>query len=179
MPYEFTAESKSLTTVIKIQRSFFLDMLKRFPKDYVTFYLTFTLINVSSINSKESFAMIRDELIFNDADKYLKCQPCSRYDHSLYKCPRIHYLKRKNQTICQHLHSEPQKRLYIQRRRFQKYNSLDENYKNIKQKLKQVRINTVYDLQHKVAFDNNPYYFTHDKVQTDFVVKQKSAKEGE
>lgn len=88
-PYEFTAQSKGLTTVMKIQREFFLDIIKDFPKDY------------------ESFAFMRDELLFSRPDKYTKCQPCNRYDHSLYKCPRMHFLKRKLTTIYRFLYSEP------------------------------------------------------------------------
>jgi len=46
IPYESTAHSIGLTSIIKIERSIFLAALQRFPKDYV---------NKKKINSKHIF----------------------------------------------------------------------------------------------------------------------------
>lgn len=47
IPYESTAHSIGLTSIIKIERSIFLAALQRFPKDYVK-YLT-NKLNIISI----------------------------------------------------------------------------------------------------------------------------------
>ncbi|KAL4460912.1 hypothetical protein ABPG74_016384 [Tetrahymena malaccensis] len=125
VPYEFTAQSKGLTTVIKIQRSHFLEVLKRFPKDY------------------EIYCALRDEVIFYEEDKYVKCQPCSRYDHSTYSCPRMHFLKQKQKAILKYSHSLAQERSCFRRSNRKKLNSLGQILFQVKKDLKQYRVDMV------------------------------------
>ncbi|EAS01339.2 cation channel family protein (macronuclear) [Tetrahymena thermophila SB210] len=125
VPYEFTAQSKGLTTVLKIQRSHFLEVLKRFPKDY------------------EVYCALRDELVFYEQDKYIKCQPCSRYDHSTYACPRMHFLKQKQKAILKYSHSLAQERSFYRRSNRKKLNPLGQSQYQIKKDLKEYRVHLV------------------------------------
>ncbi|KAL4506831.1 hypothetical protein ABPG72_001252 [Tetrahymena utriculariae] len=125
VPYEFTAQSKGLTTVIKIQRSHFLEALKRFPKDY------------------EIYCALRDEVTFYEQDKYIKCQPCSKYDHSTYSCPRMHFLKQKQKAILKYSHSSAQERSCFRRSNRKKINPLGQILQQVKQDLKKFRVDLV------------------------------------
>jgi hypothetical protein len=77
MPRNYNIRSIGFTTLLKIKREDFLNLLKEFPEDY------------------ESFCRIRDEIIFYDNFKSigLNCFSCGSSNHQGFDCPFIHLRK--------------------------------------------------------------------------------------
>ncbi|EAR89993.2 cyclic nucleotide-binding domain protein (macronuclear) [Tetrahymena thermophila SB210] len=78
-----TVRAVDFTTLIKIERQEFIQLLSTSPADY------------------EKFCFIKDRIMFKQAyqDIGVKCYSCQRYDHLISQCPVIHLVPNKYITL--------------------------------------------------------------------------------
>ncbi|CAD8140691.1 unnamed protein product [Paramecium octaurelia] len=82
-------KSKGFTKLLILPRNQFLKILKEFPED------------------KEKYCQIRDDLIYNNGEQFLRdigiqCYMCNSRDHISKFCPMVHYCADKEKIIKSH-----------------------------------------------------------------------------
>ena len=105
-PRRMCAKSSEFTTVYRIKRSQFMNLIKKFDYDYQKYCEI-----KDSINTSEDFT-----------DLYMKCYCCDNDSHLINKCPLVNFHNSKNLILARHLYSPNQNRIKFNRKR-QKSNS--------------------------------------------------------
>ncbi|KAL4510860.1 hypothetical protein ABPG73_007938 [Tetrahymena malaccensis] len=106
-----TIRAVDFTTLIKIERQEFIQLLQTSPADY------------------EKFCFIKDRIIFKQEyqDIGVKCYSCQRYDHLISKCPLIHLVPNKYITLLKHNYNpENKERVKHDRQDRNKFHSITE-----------------------------------------------------
>lgn len=113
-PYLDSAKSDSFTSVYKISLKNFIQILKMYPEQYVTFEFLQNFIIY-----KEKFCFIKDKLLLNNDFTSLSspCFSCGGETHNFYKCPLTTYAAKKSILIDRVNLSKPQIREPFQRKK--------------------------------------------------------------
>lgn len=106
LPRSFCAKSSDFTTVYKIKKNQFLNLIKKYNFDY------------------QKFCEIKDSMNNNQdySDLYLKCYCCQDSSHLIDKCSFVNVQLSKNLILAKYLHSNNQIRDKFQRKN-KKYNA--------------------------------------------------------
>ncbi|CAD8085394.1 unnamed protein product [Paramecium primaurelia] len=96
IPPYISINSQSLTTVFKLRRSDFLEIIKTFPQD------------------NEIFCFFKDNC--NQNHNMFECHYCKTKGHLLFECQYLQYYPKKLNIIEKHIYPHPQKRFKIERK---------------------------------------------------------------
>ncbi|KAL4510498.1 hypothetical protein ABPG72_004652 [Tetrahymena utriculariae] len=140
MQRKFCVRSLEFTTLIKIERAKFIEIVKEVPSDY------------------EKFCQIKDDIIFNNNCKHSmkKCNYCQHIDsdqayHCERECPIVHYIPNNLRLLDQFKYSSQlsQAERCVTKRQVQKHsNTLG-------------RIEQVKGYQNRLAFQEEPTIFAY------------------
>ncbi|CAD8157174.1 unnamed protein product [Paramecium octaurelia] len=96
IPPYISINSQGLTTVLKLRRSDFLEIIKTYPQD------------------NEIFCLFKDNCYQNH--NMFECNYCKIKGHLLFECQYLQYYPKKLNVIEKHIYPHPQQRYKIERR---------------------------------------------------------------
>ncbi|CAD8078025.1 unnamed protein product [Paramecium primaurelia] len=96
IPPYISINSQGLTTVLKLRRSDFLEIIKTYPQD------------------NEMFCLFKDNCYQNH--NMFECNYCKIKGHLLFECQYLQYYPKKINVIEKHIYPHPQQRFKIERR---------------------------------------------------------------
>ncbi|KAL4489861.1 hypothetical protein ABPG72_010760 [Tetrahymena utriculariae] len=126
-----TIRAVDFTTLIKIERQEFIQLLSTSPADY------------------EKFCFIKDRIMFKQEyqDIGVKCYSCQRYDHLISQCPLIHLVPNKYITLLKYNYNpENKERVKHDRQDRNKFHSITE-IDMLKQAAKELYPDGIFDYQ--------------------------------
>ena len=106
LPQDFCARSTDFTTVYRIRKEKFMDLIQKFDLDY------------------QRMCEIRDEIIIHHNYKhlYMECYCCKEKQHFIIECPLLTYKLKRGLIISKFLHSSNQQRTgYLRKRQKSKH----------------------------------------------------------
>ncbi|KAL4459920.1 hypothetical protein ABPG74_003446 [Tetrahymena malaccensis] len=125
--------SINFSTLLKIKRQEFIQILKKFPQDY------------------EQFCFIKDSLIMQQTYEklYQKCPSCYKSNHLLEACPFLHYYPRKYKVLAQQNISQYQ----IRNKEYQR---------TVKRKMNNFKLNEDIAIEY-IEFNQESLYYYGEK----------------
>jgi len=119
---EMSAKSLTVSHLVYCTYEDFSVVLQQFPKDYVTFQLCFFRVSsrqarvfsfylsLFSQPKKEKFCQMKDEVMIYGEQLNTKCGACDKFRHSIFDCPYVHLVRRRENVIHKHIRSTPNER---------------------------------------------------------------------
>ncbi|KAL4509354.1 hypothetical protein ABPG72_018285 [Tetrahymena utriculariae] len=121
MGNDYMAQSQNFTTVMKIKRNKFLEILQGHPQEY------------------ERFCEIRDKILNEREDNMFYCYLCDGNDHKTMECNKVFFDKYYSNFFFQQNYSRPQIRSQEWVRNGQKMNRKRQRYHNSLVKMKNIQ----------------------------------------
>ncbi|EAR88402.3 cation channel family protein (macronuclear) [Tetrahymena thermophila SB210] len=157
IPRQASARSVNLSTLYKIRRDQFIEILKENTEDF------------------ERFKMMQDQIIFQNklTSIHVECFSCKKIGHIAIQCPRTHKIKDQQLIILRNNYSIFQARDYIKRKNNQKspnaYKWLKQNQvvcNDLKVKLKE------QNLEFYKMFETKEHLLTSEYSQSKFQIDE-------